>query len=271
MYKCKTYLLLKDVDVSLKNSKLKSRVFMSYLIDYNSTNIFRVWNSEKDDVNDYRDVIFDKSELYDIYNKSDSLVTQERKQIELQKESAKISINRATELNSDDEEWLETSIRDKLILESTRSVELKSSSQQARSEESKLSSQQTTDQQSIDDLIQSLIQFKVSDSKIKSFKKNVVSDSSVVEYSSLFESSSSSSQSESFDKRSLKQERSDVDSFRSHNKSIESIKDEMIAMNLANRIEKMNRRYQSKKNVALTDVDQANIMNKERVKFVSKK
>jgi hypothetical protein len=45
----------------------------------------------------------------------------------------------------------------------------------------------------------------------------------------------------------------------------------MIAMNLANRIEKMNRRYQSKKNVALTDVDQANIMNKERVKFVSKK
>jgi hypothetical protein len=138
-------------------------------------------------------------------------------------------------------------------------------------------------QQSIDDLIQLLIEFKTfelsqssskiesSFSKTESFKKTVVSNSSVAKYSSLFESSSSSSQSESFDKRSLKRERSDVESFRSHNESIESIKDEIIAMNLANRIEKMKKRHQAKRNVTSADVDQANIVNEKRAKFVSRK
>jgi hypothetical protein len=159
--KCKTYSLLKDADVSSRDSKLKSRAFVSYLIDYNSTNIFRVWNSEKDDISDYRDVIFYTSELYDIYNKSDSLVTLEKKpQIELQTENVKISINQAIELNSDDDEWLEITIRNRLILESKRTVESKSSDQQ------------TTDQQSVDDLIQLLIEFKSSDTfKTELFQK----------------------------------------------------------------------------------------------------
>jgi hypothetical protein len=65
----------------------------------------------------------------------------------------------------------------------------------------------------------------------------------------------------------LKRERSDVDSSRS---SIES-RNEIIAMNLANRIEKMKKRHQTKRNVASTDVDQANIVNEKRVKFVSSK
>jgi hypothetical protein len=78
MYECKTYSLLKSANVSSRDSKLKSRAFVDYLVDYNSINIFRIWNSEKEDVNDYRDVIFDESELYDIYNKDDSLLTLEK-------------------------------------------------------------------------------------------------------------------------------------------------------------------------------------------------
>jgi hypothetical protein len=131
------------------------------------------------------------------------------------------------------------------------------------------SNKQAIDQQSIDDLIQLLIDFKASkpqqssSSKIESFKKIVVPDSSVVEYSPLPESSSSSPQSESFDKRPLKRESSDVN---------QSIKEEIIAINLANRIEEMKRRRQkSKRNVESADVDQANIVNEKRVKFVSSK
>jgi hypothetical protein len=59
----------------------------------------------------------------------------------------------------------------------------------------------------------------------------------------------------------LKRQSSDVD---------QSIKEEVIAMNLANRIEKMKRRrQQSKRNVTSVDVDQANIVKEKRIKFVS--
>ncbi len=135
MYECKTYSLLKDADVSSRDSKLKSRAFVDYLVGYNSINIFRVWKSEKEYVNDYRDVIFDESELYDIYNKSDSLVTHEKKQIELQnKRTMKISINQLIDLNSENNEWLEISIRDRLMLKNKRVVELSTSSSKESSQ-----------------------------------------------------------------------------------------------------------------------------------------
>jgi hypothetical protein len=136
MYECKTYLLLKDADASSRDSKLKSRAFVDYLVDYNSINIFRIWNSEKEDVNEYRDVIFDESELYDIYNKSDSLVTLEKKsQIELQnRRTMKISINQLIDLNSENDEWLETSIRNWLMLKRKRVVELSTSSSKESSQ-----------------------------------------------------------------------------------------------------------------------------------------
>ncbi len=70
-YECKTYSLLKKIDVSTRDNKLRSRVFVDYLIDYNSINIFKIWNSEKDDVNDYKNVIFDENELYSSYNQND--------------------------------------------------------------------------------------------------------------------------------------------------------------------------------------------------------
>jgi hypothetical protein len=150
MYECKTYSLLKEANVLSRDNKLKSRAFVRYLIDYNSINIFRIWNSEKDDVNNYRDVIFDESELYDIYNKNDPIVTPEKKsQIDLQRETTKISIDQIIELNSEDDEWLKISIRNRLILEKKRSM--------------KTSNKQAIDQQLIDDLIQLLIDFKVSE------------------------------------------------------------------------------------------------------------
>jgi hypothetical protein len=140
-------------------------------------------------------------------------------------------------------------------------------------------------QQSIDDLIQLLIEFKTSESsqssskiessfsKTESFKKTVVSNSSVAKYSSLSESSSSSSQLKSFDKRSLKRERSDVESSKSQKETVDlkSLKKALIQMNLADRIEEMKKRHQSKRNVASADVDQANIVEEKRIKFVSSK
>jgi hypothetical protein len=130
MYECKTYSLLKKADASSRDNKLKSRAFVDYLVDYNSTNIFKIWNPEKEDVNEYRDVIFDEDKLYDIYNKSDSLITLEKKsQIELQnRRTMKISINQLIDLNNENDEWLEISIRNRLMLKNKRVVELSTSS-----------------------------------------------------------------------------------------------------------------------------------------------
>ncbi len=45
MYECKAYSLLKEANVSPRDSKVKPRAFVDYLVDYNSTNIFRVKNN----------------------------------------------------------------------------------------------------------------------------------------------------------------------------------------------------------------------------------
>jgi hypothetical protein len=58
---------------------MKSRAFIKYLIKYDFINIFRVWNSKKDDVNDYRDVIFNKTKFFDTYEKVDFFKKEERK------------------------------------------------------------------------------------------------------------------------------------------------------------------------------------------------
>jgi hypothetical protein len=49
---------------------MKARAFVDYLIDYDSINIFRILNLEKDDVNDYRNAIFDENAYYDSYDKN---------------------------------------------------------------------------------------------------------------------------------------------------------------------------------------------------------
>jgi hypothetical protein len=73
MFDCKTFSFLKETDAFKKNDKMKSRAFIEYLIKYDFINIFRVWNSKRDDVNDYRDVIFNETKFFNTYEKVDLL------------------------------------------------------------------------------------------------------------------------------------------------------------------------------------------------------
>jgi hypothetical protein len=67
MFDCKAFSLFKEVNALKKNEKMKSRAFIEYLIKYDFINIFRVWNSKKSDVSDYRDVIFNETKFFDTY------------------------------------------------------------------------------------------------------------------------------------------------------------------------------------------------------------
>ncbi len=78
-FDCKAFSLLKKTNAFKKNEKMKSRAFIKYLIKYDFINIFRVWNSKKDDVNDYRDVIFNETKFFDTYEKIDFFKKEERK------------------------------------------------------------------------------------------------------------------------------------------------------------------------------------------------
>ncbi len=79
VFDCKTFSLLKKTNALKKSEKMKCRIFIEYLIKYDFINIFRVWNSKKDDVNDYRDVIFNESKFFDTYEKVDLFKKEERK------------------------------------------------------------------------------------------------------------------------------------------------------------------------------------------------
>jgi hypothetical protein len=58
---------------------MKSRAFIEYLIKYDFINMFRVWNSEKDDINDYRDLIFNETKFFDTYKAVDFFKKKKRK------------------------------------------------------------------------------------------------------------------------------------------------------------------------------------------------
>ncbi len=79
VFNCKAFSLLKEADALRKNEKMKSRAFIKYLIKYDFINISRVWNSKKDDVNDYRDVIINETKCFDTYEKADLLKEEEKK------------------------------------------------------------------------------------------------------------------------------------------------------------------------------------------------
>ncbi len=79
IFDCKKFSLLKKTDALKKSEKMKSRAFIEYLIKYDFINIFRIWNSEKDDVNDYRDVIFNETKFFDTYEVVDLFKKEERK------------------------------------------------------------------------------------------------------------------------------------------------------------------------------------------------
>jgi hypothetical protein len=75
----KTFSFLKKINAFKRSEKMKSRAFIEYLIKYDFINIFRFWNSKRDDVNDYRDVIFNESKFFDTYEKIDLLKKEKRK------------------------------------------------------------------------------------------------------------------------------------------------------------------------------------------------
>jgi hypothetical protein len=79
MFDCKAFSLLKKINALKKNEKIKSRAFIKYLIKYDFINIFRIWNSKKNDVNDYRDVIFNETKFFDTYKKVDLFKEEEKK------------------------------------------------------------------------------------------------------------------------------------------------------------------------------------------------
>jgi hypothetical protein len=79
MFDCKAFSFLKEADAFKRNEKMKSRTFIEYLIKYDFINIFRIWNSKKDDVSDYRDVIFNETKFFDTYEKVDLFKEEERK------------------------------------------------------------------------------------------------------------------------------------------------------------------------------------------------
>ncbi len=79
VFDCKAFSFLKETDAFKRNDKMKSRAFIEYLIEYDFINIFRVWNSKRDDVSDYRDVIFNETKFFDTYEKVDLFKKEERK------------------------------------------------------------------------------------------------------------------------------------------------------------------------------------------------
>jgi hypothetical protein len=84
---------------------MKARAFVDYLIDYDSINIFRIWNLEKDDVSNYRNVIFDENVYYDTYNKQNLIKKSERKNfVQFRIYSVKPAVDFAELLDSDEEE-----------------------------------------------------------------------------------------------------------------------------------------------------------------------
>jgi hypothetical protein len=79
MFDCKTFSFLKKTNAFKKSEKIKSWAFIEYLIKYDFINIFRIWNSKRNDVNDYRDVDFNETKFFDTYEKTDLFKKEEKK------------------------------------------------------------------------------------------------------------------------------------------------------------------------------------------------
>jgi hypothetical protein len=121
MFDCKTFSLLKKTNIFKRNEKMKSRTFIEYLIKYDFINIFRVWNSKKNDVSKCRDVIFNETKFFDTYEAVDLF----------KKEKRKFYVTyRATSLqifeNSDEKQYDRISIRKHVLDNSRKNVVSKS-------------------------------------------------------------------------------------------------------------------------------------------------
>jgi hypothetical protein len=100
---------------------MKSRTFIEYLIKYDFINIFRVWNSKKNDVSDYRDVIFNETKFFDTYEAVD-LLKEEKKKLYVTYRAISLQIFE----NSDENQYDKISIRKHVLNNSRKNVVSKS-------------------------------------------------------------------------------------------------------------------------------------------------
>jgi hypothetical protein len=121
MFDCKAFSLLKETDAFKKSEKMKSRAFIEYLIEYDFINIFRVWNSKKDDVSDYRDVIFNETKFFDTYKAID-LFKKEKRKFYVTYRAISLQIFE----NSDEKQYDKISIRKHVLNNSRKNVVTKS-------------------------------------------------------------------------------------------------------------------------------------------------
>ena len=121
VFGCKAYPLLKGKDAPPKSEKLAPRAFVGYLVGYDSTNIYRVWNPETWSVSGYRDVIFDEDQTFSTYVKKD-LIPEEKvaEFVELEVFDAAPYI---VDLAENEEQWLATSVRNRSFADPSSSVE----------------------------------------------------------------------------------------------------------------------------------------------------
>jgi hypothetical protein len=121
MFNCKAFSLLKKTNALKKSEKTKSRAFIENLIKYDFIIIFRVWNSEKDDVTDYRDVIFNETKFFDTYEAVDLFKKEERK-LYVTYRAISLQILK----NSDEKQYDKILIRKHVLNNSRKNVVLKS-------------------------------------------------------------------------------------------------------------------------------------------------
>ena len=114
VFGCKAYPLLKGADAPPKSNKLKPRAFVGYLVGYDSTNIFRIWNPEKGDVSGYRDVIFNEDELYSAYTSNKELLLKETEKASFIEFHVVEPRPAFQEIDSEEEEWLDLSVNKRI-------------------------------------------------------------------------------------------------------------------------------------------------------------
>ena len=110
IFEYKIYSLLKKTNAFSRVQKLKSRAFVKYLVEYDFINIFKIWNLEKEDVSDYRNVIFNETKFYDLYQKTNLMTKSEKKKLI----EFNIYESRKSVLNDIDDEWLNLSIQQRI-------------------------------------------------------------------------------------------------------------------------------------------------------------
>jgi hypothetical protein len=139
MFDYKAFSLFKETDALKKNEKMKSWAFIKYLIKYDFINIFRVWNSKKNDVNDYRDVIFNETKFFDTYEKADLFKKKEKKFYVTYR-----AIFMKIFENSDEKQYDRISIR-KFVLNNSKETDVSKSMMKKRISSSKKSQLFTSD------------------------------------------------------------------------------------------------------------------------------